>query len=426
MRNHRGWLVAVLALACATPALASGFSVFEQSAKASGQAGAWVARPDDAAANWYNPAALVWLEGSNFHFGANLITIGRDTTLTTADPAYGLPAEVEFDTTANNATPVNLYFTHRLDERAAFGIGVNNPFGLSTEWTDRPITFSSQRVELVTFVVNPNLAFKIDDRWSFALGIDYMYADVKEFAREFDQSEFLGAPAGSVVGRSDLTGTGDDWGWNFALQFATDAWKGGFTYRDELSPEIEGDVAFTGVHEYLVSYFPNGPGTTTLNLPAQAALGVAYTGLANWEFEADVTWAQWSRFETLAIDFETNTPAVDDIVLPENWSDTYAYRVGAAWKVAERHEIRFGALFDENPIPDDTLRPSIPDGDRWSVTLGYGYEGENWAIDAYYMPLFFEDRNASDGLEGLSPTGVVDGKYESFVNLLGVGFSLRF
>ncbi len=426
MRNRGIWLVIVLALACATPAVGSGFSIYEQSAKASAQAGAWVARADDAAANWYNPAALVRLEGTNFHFGANLIPIGRDTSITTSDPAYGLPTEVKFDAVTNNATPANLYFTHRIDDWMAFGIGVTTPFGLASEWEDRPITFSSKRVDLATFVVNPNLAFKIDDRWSFAVGIDYIYADVKEFSREFDQSSFLELPPGTVVGASDLTGTGDDWGWNLAFQFATEEWKAGLTYRAELSPDIDGEVAFTGVNEYLELYFPDGPGTTTLDLPAQAALGVAYTGFADWEVEFDVSWAQWSRFDHLAIDFENETPAVTDIVLPENWDDTFAFRLGAAWAMAERHELRFGAVFDQGPIPDDTLRPSIPDADRLGISVGYGFHGKSWALDAYVMPLFFQDRDANDGDPLSSPTGVVDGRYESSVNLFGVGFSWRF
>ncbi len=426
MRNRSIGLVIVLVLACATPAVGSGFSVYEQSAKASAQAGAWVARADDAAANWYNPAALVRLDGTNLHFGANLIPIGRDTSITTADLAYGLPMEMKFDAVTVNATPVNLYYTHRIDDWAAFGIGVTTPFGLATEWEDRPITFSSKRVELATFVVNPNLAFKLDDRWSFAVGIDYLYADVREFSREFDQSSFLELPPGTLVGLSDLTGTGDDWGWNLAFQFATEDWKAGLTYRADLSPKIEGDVAFTGVHEALAPYFPDGPGTTTLDLPAQAALGVAYTGFESWEIEFDVSWAQWSRFKTLAIDFENETPAVTDIVLPENWDDTYAFRLGAAWSLAERHELRFGAVMDQGPTPNETLRPSIPDADRIGVSVGYGFQGDNWAIDAYVMPLFFKDRDAFDGDPYDSPTGVVDGRYESSVNLFGVGVSWHF
>ena len=52
-------LVGLILTLTTLPAFSSGFSIYEQSAKASAQAGAWVARADDAAANWYNPAALV-------------------------------------------------------------------------------------------------------------------------------------------------------------------------------------------------------------------------------------------------------------------------------------------------------------------------------------------------------------------------------
>ena len=42
-------ILVAIALLAAAPAFASGFGFYEQSAKASGQAGAWVARADDAA-----------------------------------------------------------------------------------------------------------------------------------------------------------------------------------------------------------------------------------------------------------------------------------------------------------------------------------------------------------------------------------------
>jgi hypothetical protein len=53
----------VLVMAGTLPALASGFSVYEQSAKASGQAGDWVARAADAAARGYNPGVSATPEG---------------------------------------------------------------------------------------------------------------------------------------------------------------------------------------------------------------------------------------------------------------------------------------------------------------------------------------------------------------------------
>jgi long-chain fatty acid transport protein len=447
MRDRRLWvLAAVLAFACGLPALASGFSVYEQSAKASGQAGAWVARADDAAANWYNPAALTRLDGWQVQFGVSLITIGIDTKLTTSDTAWLDLASMDppktFESEESDATPVQLYCTGKINDRLAFGFGLNNPFGLATKWKDRPVTYSSMRVELVTFVANPNLAFKVNDQWSLAAGIDYMMADVKEFSKEFDQGTLLGLAPGSVVGNSDLTGDGRAWGWNVAAHFLKDPWSVGMTYRAKLSPEIEGSVAFSNVSPYLTSLFPNGPGKTTLDLPAEAAVGVAYRLNDAWHLEGDLTFAQWSSFKKLAVDFVNNTsvsgpygpiPVVGDIEQVENWDNTYALRFGAAWKLSEKHEWRFGALWDQNPIPDETLRPSIPDGDRWSVTVGYGYRGASWSLDAYYMPLFFRTRDAKGAPTGKPSAnpyqvvdGVIDGTYESFVHLLGASFSWRF
>jgi long-chain fatty acid transport protein len=426
MKRRELWvLVAVMALAGALPALASGFSIYEQSAKASGQAGAWVARADDAAANWYNPAALTRLDGMEIQFGASLITIGSDTKLTSSDLRYGLTTARSFESVQNNATPVQLYCATKINDRLAFGFGLNNPFGLVTEWKDRPVTYSSKRVELVTFVANPNLAVKVNDQWSLAFGIDYLMADVKEFSREFDQSAFLGQPAGTIVGKSNLAGDGRALGWNLAAHFAAESLSVGFSYRAKLSPEIDGNVRFTGVNSNLSTFFPNGAGKTTLDLPAEAAVGVAFHVGDAWEMEGDVSWAQWSSFEKLAIDFSKNTAAVTDITQVENWKNTFAVRLGAAWKFTEAQELRFGAVWDQNPIPDDTLRPSIPDCDRRSVTLGYGYHGESWGFDAYYMPLFFQTRNAKASAATLG-SGVIDGKYESFVQLLGASLTWRF
>ena len=55
------------------------------------------------------------------------------------------------------------------------------------------------------------------------------------------------------------------------------------------------------------------------------------------------------------------------------------------------------------------------------MTFGYGYIGESWNIDVYYMPLFFEDQDAVAGEEGVIP-----GTYESFVHLAGVTLNYRF
>ncbi len=440
----------ILILVAAAPVAGSGFSVYEQSAKASGQAGAWVARADDAGANWYNPAGLVRLEGLELQLGASVITIGRDTRFEDRDPAWNVPYDVptptKFDAGENDTTPAHLYFSHRVADRLAWGIGINTPYGLITEWKDRPVVFSSSKAELTSFVVNPNIAYAVDDHWSVALGADFLSVDIRQFSRVIDESTLLAAPPGTVVGQSRLKGDGTAWGFNVAALAKYPAWSVGLTYRSSLSPDIDGDVAFNGIVPALRTLFPDSPATAKLDLPAQAAVGVCYGGFANWKLEFDVSWAQWSRFRRLAVDIEKNTfvpnvqdpelppiPIVRDIDQAENWHDTFAFRIGSAWTVADRHELRFGALYDRGPIPDSTLRPSIPDAARWSATLGYGFAAKRWGVDVYYMPLFFDDATAHgdparkpSANPYVEPDGVIDGRYSSFVHLFGVTLHFRF
>jgi len=75
MRQRAGAILAVLALGLALPgaASASGYSIYEQGAKAMANAGAFTARADDPSALFFNPAGIVQLKGKRFNFGTNAI-----------------------------------------------------------------------------------------------------------------------------------------------------------------------------------------------------------------------------------------------------------------------------------------------------------------------------------------------------------------
>ncbi len=415
---------AALVLA-ASAALASGFNIPEQGAKASGMAGAWIAGADDASATWYNPAALVWLEDREIQIGANLITAGSDLDLAVADPRFGsgtVAAE------SHLGTPLHLYYAHKLGDRFAFGIGVNNPFGLITDWERRPVSFSAQESELVTFYVNPNVAFRLGDRWSVALGASFVDAEIESFSREVP-IDLDGNPLNGfeVIGSSNLTGSGDDIGWNVALHRRSTDWSFGLTYRSEVTIDIAGDVEFANFGP-LAPFFRNSPGGAELTLPDLAAAGLKWGGPRGWSYELAVTWVGWSVFDTLVIDIANNVPGfVEDIRLREDWDDSFAYRFGVDWEGDGPHSWRFGAVVDEGAAPQDTLRASIPESDRTGVTVGYGYEGRGrWSFDLYYMALFVDNVTAVRRADGAIEEGVILGEYSSFAHLAGFSWSYRF
>jgi long-chain fatty acid transport protein len=393
MNTRNRLILAVTVVVAAAPALASGFAFYEQGAKASGQSGAWVARADDASANWYNPAALVRLSGREVQLGINYLEVGGDTQFS---PAPG----ASFDAVSNTMTPAHFYYSQRINDRVAWGIGLNNPFGLVSEWEDVPVTFFSRRAELNTYLLNPNLAFRLGQLWSVAIGVDYLAADVQEFSHD------------EIVGPVSLQGEGDAWGYNFALQFKISSFSLAGQYRSSMRPTIEGDITING--------FTGPDAAVDVDLPGQTMLGAAWTG--KWvDVELGGYYTQWNLFKSL--DIRTGNP-LTDVHLTQNWVGTWSCRLGLAFRLdhESKHELRAGAVIDDSPVPTEFLRPSIPDADRTGYSLGYGYLSNRWGIDAYAMYLQFDDATAN----GLPADAVLPGTYTSTTLLAGVTAKYRF
>ena len=425
-RHYRSPLKAVgvgllASVVVASTAFASGFSIFEQGAKASGVAGAFVAFADDASANWYNPANLVWMDGTQFQIGGNVITVGEGTDMTALDPSFGIFEPTVFEPESSIETPIHLYYTKKVSSNIAWGLGLTTPFGLVTEWQARPITYSANRSELTTFVLNPNVAFRLTETISVAIGVDYIFADVGSFSREVP-IDLDGNPLNGfeVTGFSDLTGDTTELGWNVALSYQGNSTSFGFTYRTGFELELDGQIEYSDFGP-LAPLFPNSSGTASIELPAQAAIGWGVQLTNQLSLEIDVAWAEWSAFDAIVVDLDTETTLSRDFELVENWDDTMSYRLGVFWKTSPSNEWRFGAVLDESPVPAEYLRPSIPDSDRTGFTIGFGHKGQRFTLDLYYMYLEFDELTAISGEEG-----VIGGTYDPVAQLAGASLNFQF
>ena len=105
-------LAAGLALA-APAARASGFLVYDLSGEAIGRASAVTAETREPAANWFNPAALAYLEGTNVAAGA--VVISARSYFTPADGGAQTSSE------RGNFVLPTLYAQTKLGERVALG-----------------------------------------------------------------------------------------------------------------------------------------------------------------------------------------------------------------------------------------------------------------------------------------------------------------
>lgn len=482
-------LVVVVALLVSAPfVLASGFHVYEQGGKASGQAVAFIARADDASAMYYNPAAIAKFDTPRAMAGFSLAFLGgTDFTagplgpeLAAASPfgSAGFPRLFDtgkIDMLDNTPIPPHAAYAQRIgDSRYYIGFFVGAPFGLVTEWGPEAYTrYAAVKADLRVVDVAINGAVDFGGGWSGSLGIDYVMASLRDFSRD----QFIPvSPAPGITyfvdTRSNLKGDGNDWGWNGAVHFKNKDWAFGAVYRSKIDISADIDATFDPLRMYtfvapetdlpptsgigLISIpfndaiaagvrgqLPSGPATGDLRLPATYGLGLAYLGLDKWEFELDVNRIEWSHFDKIPLDFKNNTSVLTDTAVIENWEDTTSIRFGMAYSINDMHQLRLGGYVEDSAIPTKTLRPSVPDSDRTALTLGYGLTWGKISFDLYWLHIMTDEITVGLADRDLATPGPTPterarylislvseqsrvGKYESTIDLVGLTASYKF
>jgi long-chain fatty acid transport protein len=455
----RGWkIVSVLLvlLFTASTSFAAGFRLPEAGVKAMGMGFAFTAQADDPSAIYFNPAGLTQLKGQNVMLGVTYVREnGADftgtTPLTLNTGTGSFDSKSETQKSLNFYIP-NMYYTKTTaDGYVAYGVGIFSPFGLGQEYNDRNTSiFRDQvtKVDIMTIVVNPTIAFKINEFLSVGAGIDFMYGKAK-----LNQTGVVRVGATPPLDQLnifllDLDGDGMAWGYNFGLLLKpTENLRIGANYRSPFALKIKnGDVNINNINS-TVPFVPNPApppaaltaaqvfggtsfatrASTTLNMPATFALGVAYT-VGKLTVEADADWTFWSSFHSLDIDFEKNNGLLPDVSRPERWKDVVAIRVGGEYRVTDPLALRLGFVYDPSPVPADTLSPLLPDSNRMNYMVGAGYKIGAWTIDVAGMYIDKKDRTVNNQVNLAPPkTGSgFNGTWTGDAWLAGLDVSYKF
>lgn len=404
-------------LGSAGPALASGYSIYEQGVAAMANGGALTARANDPSALYFDPAGILQLEGLHVYGGATPIFLGGSSVRSSSSGrTYSQESSV--------SSPSFLFATQRISPRWAWGIALTMPSGVHTDWgPEFEGRFIARRSSLRMLQLNPNLAYQVTPAWSIAFGLDVSRVTVSELSRQIDLTP-LGYPG--VEGLSKLSGNGTGTGVNAAVRYGGGSglcW--GASYRTGMRPELAGGVEFSSIPAALGPLFPSGAARARFPVPASLATGVGYLSGEAWDGELDVVWTRWSDFDWLRVDLANTTsysgvPVVSDVAQLEDWVDTFAFRAGLARHITRRHTVRLGLYFDRTPVSANHLRPRLPDADRMSVQAGYGYRTPSgFVLDLAFQAIFFRDRVAIGAPD--DPTNpVFPGRYENFIPRIGL------
>lgn len=343
-------------------AFAGGFQVNLQGQKQAGMGHTGTGLLIDASSIFFNPGSVIFLDSVySVNIGGSLIiprTVYRE-------PAPGIYTS---EMVHNTGTPFSAYtaFKFKRTNKWSLGLGIYTPFGSRAQWPDSwKGQFLIREIDLKTVFIQPTLSYRITDK--LGIGAGFVYGIGKFSLRKgIPVQDSTGA-----YGEGRLEGSAGAHGYNAGIYFkAGDKLSFGIDYRSEVAVKVENGTAEFDVPSSLAGYFPENEFRTEIRLPQVISFGAGYSPIQKLKIAVDANYVGWSSYDTLAIDFTTNTDKLEDIHSPRSYRNSFIFRAGGQYSLNENVNLRLGAYYDISPVQDGYLTPESPDADRIGITTG--------------------------------------------------------
>ncbi|WP_350327582.1 long-chain fatty acid transporter FadL [Pectobacterium aroidearum] len=349
---------------------AAGFQLNEYSSSGLGRAFSGEgAVADNATSGSRNPATMTMFDRPSFSGGVTYINPDIDV--------QGKNSLAGQNTSAKNIAPhawvPNLHFIMPLDDQWAIGASATTNYGLATEFNDTYAAGSiGGKTDLLTSNLNLSAAYRLNQHFSFGLGVNAVYADAKIERRAGELA------AGGLQPSSELVHMeGKEWGygWNAGILYEVDENnRFGFTYRSKVKIDFDGD--YHSAKPSIAPGLPVGtsgatiPGKLTLNLPEMWEASAYHRVAPKWAVHYSLAYTSWSQFQELKA---TGNNGQTLFHKDESFRDAYRIALGTTYYHDDNWTFRGGIAFDDSPVPADKRSISIPDQDRFWLSAGTTY-----------------------------------------------------
>ena len=366
-----GLCALALVLGMAGNACAEGFALTDWGARGTGLVGGMVGRADDPSAVAHNPAGITQLPGTQMMVGATAITPrGEISTLIGGR---------EQTTKADEHCWINphAFLTHQLSDSFCFCLGLYSRFGLGDSFPHGwPGSSNLVEIKLKTFSLNPNIAWKVNENLSLALGVELMGGSVT-LRRGYPIQPL------SLYQGQRLKGDGVAAGFNAALHYRfNEQWAMGLTYRSKMDLKFDGTNRWDYQLAQINPMFTNSDVNATLHLPDSITFGLTWKPLPNLSFEAGTVYTVWSRYKHLNINMEG--PLNQSVYSEKKWKDTWAFNFSTEYKPLDWLALRAGYSYETSPMNEGTYDYMTPTNGRHRMAVGAGFNWDNWNVDVAY------------------------------------------
>ncbi|HDF2341179.1 long-chain fatty acid outer membrane transporter [Morganella morganii] len=405
--------LAVAVSLTATQAFAAGFQLNEYSTSALGRAFSGEgAVADDASVGSRNPAAMTLFDRPSMSAGA--IMINPSVDISGKSPLTGNSTDAK--DIAPSAVVPNLHFIMPINEKWSVGASTTTNFGLATEFKDNYSAGAiGGKTDLVTANFNVAGAYRLNDNFSFGLGLNAVYADA-EISRHTGELGQVAAgltknpalakiPANSNLAK--LKGDGWGYGWNAGMLYELDKDnRFSLTYRSKVTVKFK-DGDFTQNIPGLVDRSTKGK--LDLNLPDIWEFSAYHRVAPKWAVHYTFAYTGWDSFRELKATDKGN----GDVLFEKHEGFKNAYRValGTTYYHDDNWTFRGGIAFDDSPVPANNRSISIPDQDRIWFSLGSTYAfNKDASVDVGVAYMHGRKVNISEPLMSKDQLATIGGK----------------
>ena len=371
MKNPTFKIAAVammVAGAFATQTYAAGFQLSEQSAIQMGRAmaGAGVVG-DDLSAVHYNPAGMTLLSGTRMQATGTWVAVNLDYE--------GDSGQSENGRLKGQIIPAG-FITHQINDSLWAGLGLTVPYGMGTEFNENWGGMDRGTESMIlTFDINPNLAWKINEKLSVGGGVSLQYAKA-----ELGSGRIVSENGHTI--NSNVKGDSWAWGWNVGVMFQpVETVRLGLAYRSHIAHNADGHTTLSNVPNALLN--PYAPGVSNLRSDMEVRIKTpdTVTLSATWEatdalrLSGTARWSKWSNFRSLNVqNLDLAGTKLGTTVVENNWDDTWFFSVGADYKLNGQWTVRGGVAYDQGPVENQYRMAVIPDTDRVWFSGGASYK----------------------------------------------------
>jgi long-chain fatty acid transport protein len=401
---------------------AGGFALNEQSI--SGMGSGFAGRSssaEDASTIYGNPAGMARLKREQVSVGAATLFAKSDISRTRS--TFG--GNEDGDMVPTTTVPMG-YYVKPIDDHWAFGVGFYVPFGLITDYgSGYAGRYYANKSEVTTLTFQPTISYAFNEKVSIGFG-----PTINRISGEISGM----VPNPLSPGRNDgkLKSTGDDTARGFnagVLVQATDRTRLGLTYHSKVSYHLDAKTKVTdGIFSVLGVSGRSYDASLDVDTPESVDFSVTHQFNNDWTLYLGSTWTRWSRFKELTIE-NSGLPTLlsgqlGTISEEQNWHDTWAHAIGAAYQLNNQWVLRAGFSVDQSPANNTNRGPRIPTGDRKVLSVGAGWTPmENVTIDLAYSYLWEESVEVNDTS---ASRGAYSARYKNSASGLGTSVSYRF